>query len=247
LETKHSNCRNCDATVAGAYCQNCGQRTSIHKVTIKETFQDFIATAFSVDAPFFVTLKLLFINPGRLFRDYLDGKRKRYYKPVAFFILMTIVYLLIRSLINFDPFTNTALRVSDDTEGQLLIQAGRFMLINIDKLLFAFVFTLALFMKLLFFRKRTFAEFLAISFFLLGAYTLFTTLNMFFVTYSNSNFQFLHITLMSFYFVYAMISFFQKRKLIAALKSVIVLPMALMSYVSLAYALSYLIVWIKNS
>lgn len=121
------------------------------------------------------------------------------------------------------------------------------MLVNIDKLLFAFVFTLGLLMKLFFFRKHNFAEFLAVSFYLLGVYTLFSILNMFFVSYMNTTFQFLHITLMSFYFIYAMISFFRKNIVIVVLKSLILFPMAFVSYIAMAYAVSYLIISIKYS
>jgi len=120
------------------------------------------------------------------------------------------------------------------------------MLINIDKLLFAFVFMLGLLMKLFFLRKYTFAEFLAVSFYLLGAYTLFTILNLFYVAYLNSTLQFLHILLMTLYFIYAMTSFFQKRKLVVGIKSAILFPLAFLSYVILAFGTSYLVIWLKQ-
>ena len=37
---------------------------------------------FSVNAPLLVTLKYLCIHPGKLFREFIAGKRKTYYKPV---------------------------------------------------------------------------------------------------------------------------------------------------------------------
>jgi len=244
---KPAYCKNCNVAINGDYCSNCGQRTSVHKITFKETFGDLIDTLFSVDAPLFLTLKLLIVNPGKLFREYLGGKRKKYYKPVAFFILMTIVYLVIRSFIKFDPFGNTTITIEDGTSEQLLIQAKNFMLVNIDKLLFAFVFALGLFLKLFFYKKYSFAEFLAIAFYLAGIYTLFTTLNMFYIQFIDSSFQFLAFLVMWGYFIYAMLSFFQKKKAIVLLKTLFIFFLASNLYILLALGISFFIVWLKPS
>ncbi|MBT8181758.1 MAG: DUF3667 domain-containing protein, partial [Eudoraea sp.] len=152
-------CRNCGTHVTNKYCENCGQRTSVYKVSFKETIHDFIDAAFSLNAPLFITLKQLIVNPGIVLREYLEGKRKKYYKPVAFFILTTVAYLVIRSAIGFDPFTDTVVEVESTQNNQLLTKARDFMLFNINKLLFIFVFTLALFSKLFFSKRYTLAEY----------------------------------------------------------------------------------------
>lgn len=230
----------------GTYCPNCGQRSSIHKVTFKETFQDFVDAIFSVDAPFFNTIKWLFVNPGKLFREYLDGKRKRYYKPVAFFILMTIMYLVIRSLINYDPFANTTLTVEDDTQRQLLIEARNYMLLNIDKLLFVFVFALGLLLKIFFWRKQSLAEFFAISFYLAAVYTMFTILNMIVIHFVNPGIQYLAMVVMLVYFCYAMVRFFRKRIWLVILKSVFIFLVGFIGYGLTAFGISFLIIYLKQ-
>ncbi len=247
METDTSYCKNCEAPLSGPYCKQCGQRATVYKVTFRETLEDFFDSVFSVNAPFFYTLKGLFVNPGQVFRNYLAGKRRRYYKPVAFFILMTIAYLVIRSLITFDPFANTTLSVTDDSQRQLLTEARNFMLININKLLFVFVFTLGILIKLFFWRNRSLAEFLAISFYLTAVYTIFTTLNMFYVKYVNDGTQYLAILFMMLYFVYAMVQFFERRKLLVAIKSLILFLMAFVSYGFLAFGVSFLIIYIKST
>jgi hypothetical protein len=239
-------CYNCDSPAEGNYCSKCGQRTNVHKVTFRETFQDFWDFIFSVNAPFFKTVKGLFINPGKVLREYLAGRRKSYYKPVAFFLVMTVVYLLIRSLIGYDPFGNTTLNVTDESQRQLLTKARNFMLLNIDKLLFVFVFTMGLFLKLFFFRKRSLAEFLAVSFYLIAVYTIFTILNMFFINYVDSQVQYLAMLIMMVYFCYALISFFQKRKLLVLLKAIVVYFVSFVSYGLLAFAISFLIIYLKQ-
>lgn len=233
--------------MSGNFCSECGQRTSINKVTFSETFGDFWNYVFSVDAPFLVTLRLLFSNPGRLLRNYLAGKRKSYYKPVAFFILMTIVYLLIRSMINFDPFSNTTLQVSGNSQTLLLDEARNYMLLNVDKLLFVFVFTMGLLLKLFFYKKGSLAEFIAVSFYMIAVYTILAIFNMFFIKYINPDFQILAMLVMLLYFCYAMISFFQRSKFLVLVKSLLIFFLGFISYGFIAFAISFLIVWIQNN
>jgi hypothetical protein len=240
-------CNNCNQIVDGNYCVNCGQKTSVDKITFQETFQDFIDSIASVNAPLFKTLKLLFVNPGKLFREFLGGKRKSYYKPVPFFILATLVYLIIRQLIDFDPFGNTTISIKDSTQSQLFTEARNFFLYHIDKLLFVFIFTLGIFLKLFFFKKYLLAEFIAIAFYLIGVYTLIVIINMFYIHYVNEEIQFMAIFVMCIYFVYAMSSFFKKKKFLVVLKSLIIYFLAFYSYAMLAFGVSYIIIWFKQN
>lgn len=237
-------CKNCGAEVNGSYCSQCGQRTKIHKVTFKETFQDFVDAVFSVNAPLFISTKMLLVSPGKMLREYLDGKRKKYYKPVAFFVLTTVVYLLLRTFIGFDPFQDNTVTVQGET-GALLDQARQFMLENINKLLFIFTITLALFLKLFFYKRYALAEFLVASFYFIGIYTILATLNLFFIQFINHQLQFLALIFMSIYFLFANVSFIGKPKLWVGIKSALVFLFAFLSYVIVAFGLSYLIVSIR--
>lgn len=239
-------CRNCEQKSYGNYCSNCGQRTSANKVTFKETLKDLVDAFLSIDAPLLITLKMLVINPGRLFNEYLGGKRKKYYRPVTFFILMTVIYLVIREIIKYDPFGSNLLQVKDASASQLLSKSRNFMLLNIDKLLFVFVFSLGLVLKLFFFKKKSLAEFLAISFFLIGVYTILTIFNMFYIKFFDNEIQAIHIGVMLLYFIYSMVSFFKKEKAIVILKSVFVYVIAFNFYAFFAFGLSFIIIWLKN-
>ena len=220
---------------------------AIEKVTFLETFQDLVDTLFSVNAPLLVTFKGLLFRPGELLRNYLAGQRKKYYKPVAFFILTTVVYIVLRSLIGFDPFRNAAFRVQDGSSTTHLEEARNFMLLNINNLLFIFVFSLAAFSKLFFYRRYSFAEFIAVSFYLLGIYTTLVTLNMFLVEYIGDQMQLVGIAAMFFYFLYAMSSFLFKPRVVVIIKSILVYLLAFLTYFILAFGLSYLIVYFKTN
>lgn len=247
MKSSGKYCKNCNSLVEDKYCSQCGQRATIHKVTFVETFNDLVSSLFLEEGPLWKTLRLLVVNPGKLFREYLEGRRKTYYKPIAFFVLISVVYLLIRALIHYDPFQNTTLQVSDNTQGQLLIGARDFMLVNIDKFLFVFVFSLGLMMKLFFYRNYGLAEYIAISFYLIGLYMLLGTINMFYIQFVNQKFQFLAMLAMLCYFCYATISLFQRQRLWVLFKSIIVYFIGIMIYGFGAFGISFLIVWIEHS
>ena len=196
-------CNNCGAVSNGYFCPECGQRLSVYKVTFQETFQDLADAFFSINAPLFTTIKGLVVRPGDLLRNYLNGQRRKFYRPVAFFLLTTFVYLIVRQLIGFDPFRNSMIQVEEGSlDGTILTDARNYMLLNINNFLFIFVFTLATFSKLFFFKKYSLAEFLAISFYLVGVYTLFVTCTMFLVQYIGDYLQSIGILLMFLYFVF---------------------------------------------
>lgn len=228
------------------FCHNCGQKTSVEKITFKETLQDFTSSTFSLEAPIFITLKLLLLNPGRLFKAFLSGKRKTYYKPVSFFVLTTVVYLFIRALINYDPLQDAYIIVYEEAAGTALDLARNFMLENFDKMLLLFVFILGLFMKMFFYKKYTLAEFIAVSFYLIGAYTLIATLNMFYVQFVVSQFKGLTLVLMLVYFTFSMLSFFNGNRILIIIKSFILFVLAFICYYLAAFGISNVIVFLKN-
>jgi hypothetical protein len=220
---------------------------NIHRVTFGETFQDLVNGLFSINAPLLITIKDLVIKPGGILRNYLNGQRRRYYKPVSFFILTTVLYLIVRSLIGFDPFRNSMITVQEQPlDATRLTDARNYMLLNINNFLFVFVFTLAVFSKLFFYRRYSLAEFLAISFYLLGVYTLLVTCNMFLVQYIGDQLQPMGILVMSLYFVFAMCSLFQSSYFLVVVKSFLLFLLAFISYALTSFGLSYLIVLMKQ-
>ena len=245
LIENNTYCKNCESELTDTYCQNCGQRSTVGKVTFKETFQDFFATVFSVDAPFVKTLKLLFSNPGKLFRAYLGGQRKTYYKPVAFFILMTLAHVLIRSLLDFDPLAKVTSYQNGNLDTTIFVESGRFMIKNINNVLFLFVFSMGISLKIFFSKKYSLAEYVAVSFYLIGAYAVFTTLNLFFMKFINAEIQFAGLLLMGIYFILMATSFFQKKKGFVAFKAVFAYFVAFLLYFLFGFGLSFLIVFFK--
>ena len=248
MKNQKLTCKNCGQETVTTYCSSCGQRSSVHKVTTRETFEDLADNLFSISAPLIITVKSLFVNPGRLLREYLGGKRKKYYKPVSFFILTTAIYLFLRWMIGFDIRGEINLDEStmEQIDANLLSQARNFMFQNINTLAFFFVLTMSLALKMFFYKKYSLIEYVAVAFYLNGVYSIFATINIFYIKFVNTQVQFLAILVMATYFVYTCIRFFQVKPWWVGIKSTIAYFLAYIGYIFLAFNFSYLIVFLKQ-
>lgn len=235
-------CKNCNAPIDGNYCTVCGQKSTVSKITIKETFKEIINMFFSVNAPLMITLKYAFINPGKLFREFIEGKRKKYYKPVPFFILMTVLYVLMSSLLGSNDIKLEMLKsVSSGSAKIKLFYAGEFMLNNVTNFLFFFVFSIGISLKLLFRKRYTIAEYFTIGFYLVGIYTLLVSCFMYFINKLALNMRILTLLLMLIYFLYAISSLFQKGSFKVFFKGIIAYCIAVFLYILFSFGLSVLI------
>ena len=248
MEEADRRCRNCGEFTTTAYCGNCGQRSSVDKVTFRETFHDLADNLFSISAPLPRTLKFLIVDPGLLFREYLQGKRKKYYKPISFFILATAFYLFLRWAVGFEISGTYSVDQSaaEQVDPDLFRQAVEFMFQNINSMAFFFVFTMSISLKLFFYKRYMLSEYLAVAFYLNGVYSLLASLNTLYMKFINPEVQYLAILFMWAYFIYAMIGFFQTKPVLTGIKSAIAFILSWMGYFFVALNFSYLIVLLKN-
>ena len=89
-------CANCDTPLVGPYCSQCGQRAADRIVPLHEMTQEWVEDLFEFDIRIFRTLPTFFFKPGRLTKEYVQGRRVRYVRPlrlylVASFILFTVL------------------------------------------------------------------------------------------------------------------------------------------------------------
>lgn len=91
-------CRNCEAKVEHTYCPVCGQGGAEIRLGFGALIRDFFEGYLGYDSALRRTLIPLFIRPGRLTRDYLDGKRKRFFSPLRFYIFCSILLFLFLDL-----------------------------------------------------------------------------------------------------------------------------------------------------
>lgn len=87
-------CANCGATVAGNFCGQCGQKAHVHR-SISHVFEEFLHGITHFDSRFWRTIPMLLFRPGKLTRDYVEGKRARFIAPIALFLLTVFTMFLV--------------------------------------------------------------------------------------------------------------------------------------------------------
>jgi hypothetical protein len=68
-------CRNCGAERLGRYCAECGQQVRPPDPTARELLIELVHELASVDGRIARSVRHLFLAPGFLTREYLDGRR----------------------------------------------------------------------------------------------------------------------------------------------------------------------------
>lgn len=90
-----NKCKNCESELYGKFCSSCGQK--LYNDTDK-SLRNLIHEAFNLltnfDGKIFNTLKTIYLYPGKLSMDYSNGIRQKYYKPISFYLLIVVLYLL---------------------------------------------------------------------------------------------------------------------------------------------------------
>lgn len=89
-EEHHGACSDCGAETSGNFCANCGQPTHVHR-SLLHLGEELMHGVMHFDARIWRTLPLLWLNPGRLTREWVEGRRTRYVSPLAMFLFTLFV------------------------------------------------------------------------------------------------------------------------------------------------------------
>lgn len=110
-------CRNCGAEVDGKYCPECGQLAASFHRPIWSLVGETISDTFTLDGRLARTLPILLFRPGRLTKNYTDGKRARYVPPFRMFLLASLLfYLMLFTLVTPGKWINS---MDTDTRSEI--------------------------------------------------------------------------------------------------------------------------------
>ena len=84
-ESHAHTCSDCGEPVTANFCANCGQPTHVHR-SLLHLGEELLHGVMHFDARIWRTLPLLLLNPGKLTREWIHGKRTRYVSPLAIFL-----------------------------------------------------------------------------------------------------------------------------------------------------------------
>jgi hypothetical protein len=148
-------CRNCDADVAfgRVYCGICGQKYAIGRLTLHEIGHDLLHALIHVDRSALSLVQMLLVRPGTVALDYVQGKRRRYFGPFSFLVVIVAAASAVIALTGFRA-------VSSNKENAF----ADFLQVHLNLVLFAEVPLLAAYSRLFDRRGRfNFAEHLVLA------------------------------------------------------------------------------------
>jgi hypothetical protein len=94
-------CLNCGTVLVGSHCHACGQRGQVHK-TLGAFFRDLLHGVLHFEGKLWRTLPMLAWRPGRLTREYIDGRRASYVSPIALFLFVVFLFFAVFSALGAD-------------------------------------------------------------------------------------------------------------------------------------------------
>lgn len=92
----HAVCADCGTETLGRFCHNCGNPSHVHR-TLRHLAEEVLHGVMHFDGRTWRTLPLLVFRPGRLTREWVEGKRARYVSPLALFLFTVFVMFLVLS------------------------------------------------------------------------------------------------------------------------------------------------------
>lgn len=98
------NCKNCGRPIEGNFCSYCGQKSNVTRINLSSVLNEISERVLQIDNGIVYTLRALTTRPGKSIQNFLDGKRKRHFKPIAYLVTLSTLYYLIAQATDQNTF-----------------------------------------------------------------------------------------------------------------------------------------------
>jgi hypothetical protein len=120
-----ATCLNCGTTVPDKFCPHCGQEISVKRLTWHHLATETVHFFTHIEHGFIRTTKDLLFTPATVQKDYIEGKRKAYHKPLSFLLIWVAIFLVVTALTKrFGHFEEAApatfLSISPEIDAMIL-------------------------------------------------------------------------------------------------------------------------------
>jgi RNA polymerase subunit RPABC4/transcription elongation factor Spt4 len=94
-----NTCQNCTAEVANnqRFCPSCGQKTDTHRLNFHFIWHEIIHAFIHADKSIVNLTRQMATQPGLVVKNYVEGKRKRYFNPFSYFLIGVAIMALLNS------------------------------------------------------------------------------------------------------------------------------------------------------
>jgi hypothetical protein len=86
-------CKNCEVSLTDGvrYCPSCGQSVHVHRLNTRFLFHEGVHYLTHADKGIFHLIRDLAVKRGVVAREYIAGKRRKYFSPLTFFMLVAAI------------------------------------------------------------------------------------------------------------------------------------------------------------
>ncbi len=97
IQAKGLECLNCGQPLIGQenFCSYCGQKNTTKKLTFNNFISNIFSGFTSYDSRFWKTFIPLLTKPGKVSKDYIEGKRSRFVNPFQLYLNVSILFFLL--------------------------------------------------------------------------------------------------------------------------------------------------------
>lgn len=96
----YTHCKNCGHELKGKYCHACGQFASDINPSIDNFVWQYFENAFQFDGRAWMTIRNLFIHPGRLSSEFMAGHIRRYVFPLKLYMAVAVIFSFVILAVN---------------------------------------------------------------------------------------------------------------------------------------------------
>src|SRR5688572_18590531 len=93
-------CLNCGTFITENFCPKCGQKKEVGTLTWHSLIHEIFHFFSHIEKGFLYTSYRLLIRPDKVIGEYIEGKRKKYFKPIALYLIWVAIHLLSSELIS---------------------------------------------------------------------------------------------------------------------------------------------------
>lgn len=99
--SNQTDCLNCGQPLTHDYCSHCGQPKAT-RITFRRLILLIQSALFEFKSPFIKNLIGLTLRPAQTCREYIEGKRVKYFNPVRYSFWLLTISLVLAAFLNVD-------------------------------------------------------------------------------------------------------------------------------------------------
>jgi hypothetical protein len=153
-----TQCRNCQTTLDGSYCPNCGQKNVDLERPMFDLATEVLKETFELDGRAARTVKMLFRHPGMLTSEFIAGRRRAFTPPLRLYLVISISFFILISWLANKGLLLEAGRAP----GQKSADQAQFLSDDLPRLMFVLLPIFALLLKAAY-HKRLYFDHLIFS------------------------------------------------------------------------------------